>query len=301
MGDRQALALIVAAAALWGTTGTAQALGPDSSEPLAVGFVRLAIAGPALLAIAAGSRSFSWPRRPSWAPTAIASAGMAAYQPLFFTAVESAGVALGTVLAIGSAPVLAGLLGWIIDSERPHLRWWGATALGIAGVGLIALAPAETANLLGLIAAGGAGLAFAVYILASRRVVGLSHPVGGMALVFALAALLSLPLLPWIRLGWLATPSGILMALHLGLVATALAYVLFAIGLRSTPAAPAATASLSEPLMATLLGVIVLGETPGATAWAGMGLILLGLVALASLPSRYELADVDRIPRKGWG
>lgn len=299
MADRSGLALIVAAAALWGTTGTAQALGPESSEPIAVGVVRLLVAAPALLAVAAGGGFLSWPQRASWIPTAIAGAGMAAYQPLFFTAVESTGVALGTVVAIGSAPILAGLLGWIVDAEIPHPRWWGATALAITGVGLIVLSPREDASLTGLIAAAGAGLAFAVYIVASRRVVGLSHPVGGMALVFAIAAVLSLPLLASIELEWLATRAGVIMTLHLGLVATALAYLFFAVGLKSTPTAPAATASLSEPLTATLLGVLLLGEAPGLAAWVGMALIFAGLAVLAS-DRGISFADGDRMPTKGW-
>lgn len=52
MKPRTAIALVVTAAALWGTTGTAQALGPDGIDPLAVGTFRLAVAAPALWVIA---------------------------------------------------------------------------------------------------------------------------------------------------------------------------------------------------------------------------------------------------------
>jgi len=61
-------------------------------------------------------------------------------------------------------------------------------------------------------------------------------------------------------LGWLATPRGALVALHLGLLATAAAYALLAAGLRRVTVATAATMSLAEPLTAAALGVALLGE-----------------------------------------
>jgi DME family drug/metabolite transporter len=223
----------------------------------------------------------------------LAGAAMAAYQPAFFTAVDVAGVAIGTVVAIGSAPLLAGLIGWIVDGETPLSLWWLATVLGVAGVSLTALAATTTdAPPSGIIFALGAGLAFAVYITASRRVVGLSDPLGGMAAVFSLAGVLSLPAFWWVDLGWLASSDGALMALHLGLVATAAAYVLFAGGLRSTPAATAATASLAEPFTAGLLGVLLLAERPGPAGWTGMALIVAGLAILATTRSAVRAGAV---------
>ena len=61
--------------------------------------------------------------------------------------------------------------------------------------------------------------------------------------------------------------------LYLGVVPTALAYVLFARGLRGTSAAETATLTLAEPITATMLGAIVLGERPGAIALVGVGLV----------------------------
>lgn len=208
---------------------------------------------------------------------------MAAYQPLFFSAVARTGVAMGTVVTIGSAPLLAGLLAWGIDNEAPSSRWWPATGLGIAGVIMIALSSRDVgADGGGVLLAIGAGLSFAVYILASRRVVEMVDPFLGTARVFAIAASLSVPLLLWADLGWITTIAGWLMAAHLGLLATALAYVLFSLGVRTTRASTAATASLTEPVTATILGVALLGEAPGASGWLGIALILLGLAFLLS-------------------
>ena len=75
------------------------------------------------------------------------------------------------------------------------------------------------------------------------------------------------------------------MALFLGAVPTALAYVLFARGLRELTPGETATLTLAEPLTATGLGVLALGERPGAVAAIGAALVLAGLLALA-LPAR---------------
>jgi drug/metabolite transporter, DME family len=287
--DRNGVWLILSAAVLWGTTGTAQALGPEVSSPLGVGLVRLLTAAPALALIAIGLRSI--PRRAElrWAPIALAGAGMALYQPAFFTAVDRTGVAVGTAVAIGVAPVLTGLLSVIVDRDRPGRSWWLATMLAVGGVAILALAGADIGvDALGILAAIGAGLSYAVYVLASKRVVASAPPVGAMAVVFAVAAVTSLPLLAVVDLSWLTTPSGMTMALHLGLLATALAYVLFAVGLHSIEAPTAATLSLAEPVTATLLGLMVLGERLQPLAWLALGLIFGGLWIIVRTTTRTE-------------
>ncbi len=280
MSDRRGLFLIIVAAALWGTTGTAQALGPATAAPLAVGLARLLVAGPALLLIA---RPRTFPARSDWHLLVLAGAGMAAYQPLFFSAVDLAGVAIGTVVAIGSAPLLAGGLSWVFDRERLAVGWWVATFLGIGGLAAISISGTEMGvNGTGIVLAMGAGSSFAVYLVASRRLVVRASPVASMALIFAAATLLSLPLLAFVDLSWITTGDGLVMTFHLGLVATAIAYVLFSIGLRSTSAPTAATASLFEPITAGLLGVTLLGEAPDPTSWIGMGLLLASMAILAA-------------------
>jgi len=86
--------------------------------------------------------------------------------------------------------------------------------------------------------------------------------------------------------GWLTTPGGLGLALFLGAVPTALAYVLFARGLRRLSAAEVSTLTLAEPVTAAALAAAVLGERPGALALAGITLVLTGLVVLATAGRR---------------
>jgi DME family drug/metabolite transporter len=84
--------------------------------------------------------------------------------------------------------------------------------------------------------------------------------------------------------GWLATPGGLALALFLGVVPTAVAYVLFARGLRGLTASETATLTLAEPVTAAVLGVGVLGERVTGAGALGAALVLGGLVLLARTP-----------------
>jgi drug/metabolite transporter, DME family len=154
---------VLTAAVLFGTTGTAQALGPDI-EPLAVGSTRIVVGAAllALVALAAGrakglaaghARLGSGDRR----LVLLAGSFVAAYQASIFAAVADTGVAVGTVVALGSAPAFTGLFGWVFAGERLERRWFAATALACAGVCLLKLGGGSG----GEVSAPGTGLALA--------------------------------------------------------------------------------------------------------------------------------------------
>ncbi len=70
-----------------------------------------------------------------------------------------------------------------------------------------------------------------------------------------------------------------LIMLYLGSITTALAYVLFFIGVRLIPATTASITALSEPLTAALLAWIFFGEQLGMLGLLG-ALLLLGIIIL---------------------
>jgi drug/metabolite transporter, DME family len=280
--------LVLLAAVCFGTTGTAQALGPDAS-PVTVGAARIAVGALLLLAYegwtkrraktGGGPPAHAWPR----APLALGALGVAAYQLCFFAAVKDTGVAVGTVVALGSAPALAGLGGWLLDRRVPDRAWALATALACLGVALLALEGGGEVSAPGVALAVGAGAAYAAFTLASKRLLDQGHGVEPvMARLFAFGAVLLSPVLVLGDAGWLAHADGAAMALWLGAVPTAIAYILFASGLRHLHANEVATLTLAEPVTAALLGAVVLDERPGATAVAGIIIILAGLAVLAA-------------------
>jgi len=278
--------LVLAASVLWGTTGTTQALAPSSASPLAVGSLRLLVGAGALLLLSlARGRLRPALLRAAPGPMAVLAIGIAAYQLAFFSGVRLAGVAVGTLVGIGSAPIFAGFLSWAVDGRRPGLPWLLATTLGVVGCALLVL-PAHGAGLPpvhpgGLALTLLAGAAYATLSLAGQRLGRHAPADAGTAVAFAGGALLLLPVLVGQDLAWLSMWPSMPLMLHLGIFATAVPYVLYLRALRTVPVPTAVTLTLAEPLTAATLGLAVLGERLTATGYAGLACLVGGLALLA--------------------
>jgi DME family drug/metabolite transporter len=289
---------VLAAALLFGTTGTSQALGPDDTTPLSIGVMRMVIGGTGLAVIAFAlaarhrRRAIAGPPAPrlTLRPLSLmvlTGACLALYQPLFFLGTERNGVAVGTVVALGSAPILAGLLEWALTRRVPSGTWMLATALATAGVVLLGFggeAGSATGGTdpVGLLGSIGAGASFAVIANAQRRLLDSGwDPFTVVGAMGASAAALSVLVVPFVDLAWMSTTSGLVMALWLGLGTISIAYVMFTWGLAGLTAATAATLTLGEPLTAAVLGIVVLGERLSALAIVGLVVLAAGLALLA--------------------
>lgn len=278
--------LVLFAAMLWGTTGTVQALAPPAATSAQIGAVRLVVGGGLLLAYAAhrqgGSGLRAGLRRGTWPLTVTGAAALAAYQLLFFAGLRTTGVAVGTLVALGSAPILTAVLGLVLG-ERVRRVWAVATGLVLAGLVLLLLPGADDpSQLLGLLMALGAGLGYAVYTVIARLL--LRRGVAGDAVVGLCFPLAAVPLLALQLRGdvsWLLSWQGLATAGWLGVAATAVSYWLWIRGLAHIHAATAATVSLAEPATATVLAVLVLGESVTGWGVAGMAAVVAGLVVLA--------------------
>ncbi|GAA0343865.1 carboxylate/amino acid/amine transporter [Bacillus carboniphilus] len=289
---------ILLAAILWGTTGTSQTLAPEAAHPIAIGATRLAVGGLFLLCIVlvVGKLNFkNWPIK----PTLWAALSMALYQPLFFTAVTKTGVAIGTVVAIGSAPILSGFIEWIYYKKRPGFIWWCSTFLSILGcVILFVNKESVYVDPVGILMALGGGLSFAIYTLASRGLVEKYSSLSVVAVVFTLSTILLSPILFVFDMSWFTSLRGLSVSLHLGIMATGIAYLLFAKGLIHVSSSTAVTLALAEPLTAALLGVLIVGEFLNLTSWLGIFLLMLGISVLIwsskSSGSEKELEKVVR-------
>lgn len=268
--------LVVSATALFGTIGTARVLGPDASS-WSVGGLRLLVAAIALVAVAVwmdGHVPFrSLLRRRE---SLLAGAGQAAFQVTFLTAVQLTGVAVGTLVAIGSAPLVTGLL-----TRAVNPRWLMSTGLGLVGLTLLVTGSAGSVSVPGVALALGAGVSYAVYTTASSRLAVDAAPASVTAAGFVVAAALLAPALLVTGNGWVSEPSGLALLAYLALAATALAYLLFVRGLRTVPAATAQTLGLTEPVVATLLATLLLGERLTVTGAVGASLVGLALLLLA--------------------
>mgnify|MGYP003521471720 CR=1 FL=1 len=298
---------VLLAALLFGTTGTAQALADVDGSPMSIGAVRILLGGGILacVALVTGSGRFAprfspgaprptptdaLARVPIWVIVLAGAIGVVAYQPTFFAGTRMNGVAVGTVIALGFAPIATGVLDVFVRRRIPTKRWMLATAIALIGVvlvsGLIGSASAAGVGPAGLLASLAAGASYAVYALSSKLLLDRGwSPSGAMGAVFGGAAVLSIPLLFTGPLAWLFTPTGITLALWLGIVTVAIAYLLFGWGLKRLSPTVVTTLTLGEPLSATLLGILVLHEQLTPIAMAGLAVIAVGLIVL-SIPTR---------------
>jgi DME family drug/metabolite transporter len=281
---------VLLAAVCFGTTGTALVFAPDDASPASVGAIRIVIGGAILAALLLGGRGgrevpprIEGTRAATVALVVVGAVAIAAYQPLFFLGTSASGVAVGTIVALGSAPVLTGALEWLVRRRFPGTVWLVATA--IASVGVILLSgsgsgPAR-ADTIGLLGSLGAGASYAVYALVAKALIDRGErPSWTMGVLFGVAAIVTAPVLVGSDLSWLSDATGVAVALWLGVVTTAVAYRLFGSGLERLSASTAATLTLAEPATATLLGVLLLGESLTGAAVLGVSALVVAIVVL---------------------
>jgi DME family drug/metabolite transporter len=284
--------LALAAAVLWGTTGTSQHFAGSGLSPVWIGALRLAIAaGFFALLVAATERGRG--ARPAvralWRQQLLAGAAIAVYNLAFFAGVRLAGVAVGTTIAIGSAPLFAGALQALITRRPPAGLWWAGTALAISGGAAIALGGSGVARIdpAGLLLCLAAGCSYAVYTLTAKSLSTHASPARASLWVFGTAALIALPA------AWAIVPTGVAdlaaagprswaVIAWLGVVATGVSYLLFSTALRFISGATGVALALGEPLTAFALAVLLLGEPLRTSGLVGIALVLAGLALVVT-------------------
>ncbi|EPD51308.1 hypothetical protein HMPREF1210_01906 [Paenisporosarcina sp. HGH0030] len=272
--------LVLLAAVLWGTTGTAQTYLPQNAQPLTIGASRLAIGGFSLLLIMIVMKKINFKTWP-WLITLICALCMALFQPLFFTSVRVTGIAIGTVVAIGSAPIFSGLIEWLFLKMKPSRAWVLATTLSVIGCSLLFLnKDALTVNPLGVTLSLIAGFVFAIYTIVSKELLSKVEAIPAVAMTFSLSALMLMPFLFIFDSSWVSEPSNIWTILYLGFMTTSVAYILYLLGLQKVPSSSAVTLSLGEPLTAAVLSVFIVGEVLSPVSWVGVLLMLGGIIVL---------------------
>jgi drug/metabolite transporter, DME family len=252
-------------------------------SPLLVGFFRMAIAAPCLLLAA---RAVTGPirlpaGRDRWR-LVLAGVAMGGYQVCYFWGVTKTSVAVGALVAICSAPLFIVGLATLLLGERVTATMGAALVGGVAGAALLTLGPHGLGALpagfaTGVLLALGAGFWYAVYAVVVKDLIGRLPALAVAALTFSVAALVLTPALATEPVT--AGPAAWALLAYLGVVPTAIAYILYVVGMRTTPVTVSGVLALVEPLTATLLGVLVFGNHLGALGALG-ALLLLGAVVI---------------------
>jgi DME family drug/metabolite transporter len=282
------LVLIALAAISWGTTGATMTLlaRHAAADPLLVGFVRLAIAAPFLLGAAlVSTRNWRLTTGRDALALLVMGGAMAAYQVFYFRAVTLTGVAVAALLAICSSPLMIAGLAALFLRERLTAVVVASLVMAVVGTALLVIGPRRIGEIssgfaLGAVLALGAGLSYAMYAVIGKATLARVSPLPLAGITFTLAALALAPVLWWEPAVAEPLQKGWPLFLYLGLVPTALAYGLFTVGLRRTPATVAGITTLLEPLTASTLGVLFFGERLGVAGTIGAILLLTAIALL---------------------
>lgn len=285
-------ACVLAASVLWGTTGTAATFAPRVG-PLAIGAAAMGLGG--LLQALAAARAIRrqlGPLRAQAALVAVGAAAVALYPLAFYSSMRLAGVATGTVVSIGSAPLASALIERAAGGPRLTARWKTAAALGLGGTILLCAAQAAGggtkaagagATVAGVVLGLAAGGTYALYSWTAHRVMrgGVSAR-AAMGAVFGLGGLALVPVLVVTGAPLLAAPAAAGVGAYLAVVPMFAGYLLFGQGLARVAASTATALSLLEPAVAAVLAVAVVGERLPAPGWAGLACVAACLAVLTT-------------------
>ncbi|MGW4693937.1 EamA family transporter [Kitasatospora cineracea] len=283
LGTLPRTALTALAPMVWGTTYvvTTELLPPG--HPMFASLLRALPAGLIALAVTRTLPRGSW-----WGRAAVLGVlNIGLFLPLLFTAAERLpGGAAATLGAV--QPMIVALLAVLVLRQRlsgPRLGWG---LVGVVGVGLVVIGPSAALDAVGVAAGLGGAATMALGVTLTKRW-GRPEGVSPLALTGWQLTAGGLFLLPTTFLFEGAPPAvdgrAALGYLWLGLVGGLLTYALWFQGIGSLPVTNVAVLGLLSPLVAAVLGALLLDQTLGPVQLLGFALALASIVA-GQLPER---------------
>jgi DME family drug/metabolite transporter len=286
--------LVLLAGALWGSGAlvVAHLLAHTGLNSLEIALARFLIGLPALAWPLLRSGRLFAARSNAW--VLLVGVAMAINVTCWFEAINRVGAGIATVIALCLAPVIVGVISVLTGIERISYRLVSAVILAVGGTALIVLGGTSSgtshASLTGVGFAVLSALMYSILSLGTHRAVSRGDH-SSVAFDCNFVAALSMPVI-MIAIGqtggtgqgtldaWrLLDVKDILWLMYLGLGTASLAFWAFATGARRLSPTRVTVATLIEPLIAAVLGVIILGETLHAPQIAGafglFGAILL--------------------------
>jgi drug/metabolite transporter (DMT)-like permease len=220
--------------------------------------------------------------------------GLAFVQWFYFEAISRLDIGVALLIQY-IAPVLVALWARFAYHEPVRRRIWAALGLSIVGIALLVqLWQGLTLDGLGVAAALGSAVTFAVYVLSAERAVTRRDPISLVCYGFLFASIFWAVLQPWTsfpmglvdesvsllgRLDDISLPVWLLMG-WMVILGTIVPFALLAASLRHIPASRAAITAMFEPVAATVFAFAWLGESLTAFQLVG-ALVVLGAIVLA--------------------
>ena len=278
MSPRQ-LATLLGLAAVWGSSFMFIKVGVRELEPATLVAARIALAAVVLVPIvvvSVGAQETAGHLRAAATPLVVVGLVNSAI-PFWLLSWGETRVDSGLAAILqASAPIFTALLALgFVRAERVSGARLVGLVVGFVGVALlVGVQPAGA--VLGALAVLGAGFCYALAALYSVRLAGVPPLVTALGTMLA-ASLATVPVglvqLPAESPGWKVWAS----VAVLGVVGTAIAYMLYFALLRSAGASRSILVTYLVPPMALAYGALLLDEPVGTAAIVGLGLVLAGV------------------------
>jgi drug/metabolite transporter (DMT)-like permease len=208
----------------------------------------------------------------------------------FFTAVTITTLSVASILMY-TAPVFVMLLSALFFHERINARKLAALVLSLAGCAMVTgvLTGEQAVGTAGILLGVGSGVGYALYSIFGRVALEKYDPFTVTAYTFFIAALVALPLCRPLSVAALFAEhhEAILPAVLLAVVSTVLPYSLYTLGLQRTEPGKASVMASLEPVIASLVGIVVYREPLYWFSIVGAALVLLSVVLL-NVPPRHR-------------
>lgn len=269
---------------IWGTVGPVVKLFPEGTE-FQYSLVRNLTGVSALWLFVLFSKDKRRYTKQDIVPILVGGIGATLFFPFFILAFQLTGVGVAAVVSIGVAPIFVGLIAWIALKQPPGKQWAIGTVIAVAGV--VALnwpSGNNTVSFLGVAFAMAAAFGYSMQATGMGMISKRHTPFQSVAPMFTIGTILQAPLSYGRDFSFLQDPVLLLGVLYGGIVTVAVAYAFFIYGISRIGAATAVTVGLMEPLTASILGIVLLGETVSAIGIVGSVLILAGLVVVSRPP-----------------
>jgi drug/metabolite transporter (DMT)-like permease len=282
-GRRYELILVVAGI-IWGTSFAAGKIGVDNMDPVLFSAMRYSFGGLAIFIALVAMKQFDlsvFRLKGLWI-IALFNAIAMLFQNVGMTMTS----ATNTVLLVDINVVFIAILAVFVLKERLNRRMVVGLLIGLVGVVEIStngdLSAIFSGSFEGNMLVFGAGILWAFYVvLLTRSLNGTELLASATGAVIIETAIFLVPIMLVLTRDYSVGPTGTLAALYAGIFCTALAFVMYSVGLKHLGATMSSVILLVEIVFGILFAILLLGEMPTVATGIGGAMILLSVIVIS--------------------
>ncbi|ADJ25879.1 protein of unknown function DUF6 transmembrane [Dehalogenimonas lykanthroporepellens BL-DC-9] len=281
--DKKALLAIGVTLIFWASSFAGNRAGLESYHPGALILLRFLTASLVLGLYAVITRGIRAPRAADLGWIIFGGAiGITAYHSLLAHGQQTVTAGSASFI-IGAVPIFTGLLAAVTLKESLTSRQWAGIGVSFAGIALIAFGEGGHLEFeAGAVLILAAAVSTSIFFVIQKKLLRRYRPLEVTCYSFWAGTALMLIYLPeLLRDLPLAAPGPTAAVIYMGIFPAALAYLTWNYALTRTPASVATSFMYLNPIVATIIAFIWLGEVPSAIAGVG-GLLAIGGVIITA-------------------